>query len=107
MPAINLEKYPHIKQKNLIYRSIPVNIENVLKYYGKENYNEENLLEFYTKKNIPLNFNKILPYLENLLPHFEFIFKKREDFEGSTEIMVKYLKENIDKKTPIVVSFEA
>ena len=107
MPTINFEQYPYIGQTNPRFGCIPVNIENVLKYFNENNYNERFLLEFYAKNNIPLSFDQALPYLENLLPHFEFIFKKREDFEGSTDIMVKYLKENIDKKTPVLVSFEA
>ncbi len=75
MPIIDLEQYPYVGQTNPIYGCIPVNIENALKYFGEKNYNERSLLEFYAKNNIPLSFDQVLPYLEKLLPHFEFIFK--------------------------------
>ncbi len=50
--------------------------------------------------------NLLLPHLERLIPHFEFIFKRKEDFEHSADKMVEYLKKNIDNKIPVLVSFE-
>jgi len=106
MPKIDLEKYPKIGQTDPIYGCIPVNIENALKYFDEQNYNEEILLRFYRENHIPLSFDQALPHLKRLIPHFEFIFKRKEDFEHSADKMVEYIKKNIDNEIPVLVSFE-
>ena len=56
---------------------------------------------------MPPNFDKAAPILNSLISGFEFIFKGTKEFEDSINNMVEYLKENIDKKIPVLVSFQA
>ncbi len=107
MPKIDLKKYPKIRQKNLKYGCIPVNIVNVLHYYGEYRYNELDLLNFYFRTVGALGFNVAVPHLKALLPDFEFKFKGKIDFGNSIDNVIEYIKLNIDKKIPVLVSFKA
>jgi hypothetical protein len=107
MPKINLDKFPKIAQMNPRDGCIPVNIENVLKYYGESNYCEAKLLWFFVGWDMRPNFDKSAPILNSVLPTFEFIFKGKKDFKNSIENIIEYLKINIDNENPVLVSFEA
>ncbi len=106
MPTIDLDKYPKIKQTDLKRGCIPVNNENVLKYYGEDNHDEASLLKFYDDNHTPLGFKEAVPHLSKLLPEFEVKFKWRVDFKGLIDNVVNYIKSNVDEKNPILVSFK-
>ena len=106
MPTIDLERYPRIRQIHPI-GCIPVNIENALKYFGEDNYDEYYFLAFFGSRRMPPNFDQATPIFNSLIRNFEFVFKGINDFDNSINNMIEYLKENIDNQIPVLVSFEA
>ena len=107
MSTIDLEKYPKIAQMDPRNGCIPVNIENALKYYRENNYCEAKLLFFFISREMLPNFDQSAPIFNSLIQNFEFVFKGKKDFKDSIKNMIEYLKENIDKQIPVLVSFEA
>ena len=105
MPTIDLDKYLKITQMHP-GGCIPVNIENALKYFNEFNYCEIKLLMFFESRGIPPGFKEFVPKFAPLLPNFEFIFKGIDEFDNSIEKVIEYLKSNIDKKIPVLVSFK-
>ena len=106
MPTINLDKYPKIGQNNSLEGCIPVNIENVLKYYDELSFNEKNLLDFYKSQQIPLGFREGAPQLAKILHNFKVIFKGIDDFKHSIENVINHIRFHIDKGVPVLVSFK-
>ncbi len=105
MATIDLDKYPKIAQMDP-EGCIPINIENTLKYFDENNYDELKILVFFRKRGISLGFKETVPYFAPLLPRFKFIFKGKEEFNGSIKNVVNYIKKNIDQSIPVLVSFK-
>lgn len=102
---IEMTKFPKIKQTNLNLGCIPVNIENILKYYGNNSFTEAQILKLYFDGKIEkLSFPHIARDFAKFIPNFEINFKS---CQGSLDRLKIYLKLNLKKAIPTILSIKA
>ena len=105
MYKIDLNSFPKIRQTDLIYGCIPVNIENILKYFGNNNFNEAKILKLFSNRQIEsLSFPHIARDFAPFIPNFKIIFKS---CQGSLKKLINYLKSNIQDNIPTILSVKA
>jgi hypothetical protein len=105
MHKIDMNKFPKIRQNDPDKGCIPVNIENILKYYGNNKFTEKKILELYSEKKIKaLGFQIIARDFQEHIPNFEITFKS---CQGSLDRLINYLKLNLKNDIPTILAIKA
>ncbi len=105
MCKIDMNNFPKIRQTDLKYGCIPVNIENILRYFGNNSFTEVKILKlFFDRKIESLSFPQVARDFAPFIPDFEIKFKS---CQGSFDKLENYLKSNLRNKIPTILSFKA